>query len=459
MANEITSTTIGTTDQEKYLVAKLLANATLRMVASSVCDKVSQPKGSGKTANFVKYARMNIPVTALSEGVDPQNNTFSPSTISVTLDQWGDVLTLTDLAVITTSHPLVSIATELLADNAQRVIDREVQIVWLAGTNVQYGDSSVTARPSVSAMKITDTIIHRARITLADAGAPPRGGPSKDYIVASADSGGTLTQGMAYVGIAGVQVMGDIMQAGTSLGTWAAVAMYANQKALYAAEVGTWLGIRWVETNFIPKFARLGNNTTAVASGAAFGTGTTPVVTVVATGGTLTHDAVYGFKVTRKSLQRGFEEDISLNHTITMGATVDTQSVTFNFGSLTSGYVYNLYFDSVAAGGSTTDNLLTLVQANITVGTTVTVTANPSGTASAAPAHTANGVTVYPVYIHGAESCNWVGLQDLQVLTSGDGATTSNPLSLRRTIGYKFMAKTMIRDQTRMLRLEVTSTY
>lgn len=458
MANEITSTTIGSTDQEKYLAAKLIANATLRMVASSVCDKIMQPKGSGKTANFVKYSRMNIPVATLSEGVDPGNNTFSPSTINVTLDQWGDVLTLTDVAVLTTSHPLVEIATQLLADNAQRVIDREVQIVWMAGTNVQYGDSSVTARTSVSAMKVSDTIITRARITLANAGAPPRGSPSKDFVVANADSGGSLTQGSAYIGIAGPQVIGDIQTAGTSMGTWASVAMYANQKALYAGEVGTWLGIRWVETNFIPVFSRLGNATTAVSSGSAFGTGTTPVVTVVATGGSLTHDAVYGFKVTRKSKTRGFEEDISLQHTITMGATVDTQSVTFNFSSLTSGYIYNLYFDSVAAGGSITDALMSLVVANIEVGTTITVTAVPTS-ATTAPAGVGTGLTVYPVYIHGAESCNWVGLQDLQVLTSGDSATTHNPLGLRRTIGYKFMAKAMIRDQTRMLRLELNSTY
>ena len=41
-------------------------------------------------------------------------------------------------------------ATELLADNAQRVIDREVQKVWLAGTNVFYGDNTVTSRGAIT---------------------------------------------------------------------------------------------------------------------------------------------------------------------------------------------------------------------------------------------------------------------------------------------------------------------
>jgi hypothetical protein len=40
---------------------------------------------------------------------------------------------------------------ELLSDNAQRVIDREVQIVWLSGTNIIYGDGSVSARSSITA--------------------------------------------------------------------------------------------------------------------------------------------------------------------------------------------------------------------------------------------------------------------------------------------------------------------
>ncbi len=454
MANEVTSSTTSS-DQEKFLAAKLIKRSSLRLVASSVCDKLTQPDGTGTTAYFVRYTRMNVPLATLTEGTTPSNSTFTLASTTVTLDQWGDVITLTDVAQMTTSHPLLQQATELLADNAQRVIDREVQLVWIAGTNILYGDGSVTTRDAITtAMKASDSIIHKARVQLVDDGVPPRDGPAKEDAKQESASG-TFTRGSAYVGICGPQVMADIMQAGTSLGTWASVSMYNAADKLYKAEVGTWLGIRWVETNFIPKFVLLGNSTTAVASTAAFGTNT-PVVTAVDGGGSLASGATYYYKVTRKDLTRGFEEDISIEHTTAAAATGDNESFTFNFSSLTAGYVYNLYF-----GSATGDANLKLHTANIAVGTTVTVTAVSSSTTTA-PANidaTSGPAAIYPIYILGAEACNWVGFQNLKTYLSKPGASTDDPLDQRRTLGYKFMAKAMIRNQDNLLRVEVASSY
>lgn len=460
MANEILSTTTQL-DQKKFLAAKLIQRAYLRMVSQSICDKIQQPKGTGLTANWVRYERMNVPVTPLTQAVTPANSTISLTTVTATLDQWGDVLTLSDVTQLTTEHPLVAEALKLLADNAQRVIDREVQIVWLAGTNVFYGDGTVTARANISGgMKITDQIIHQSRVTLIDTGAPPRGGPKVDHEVDTAEKETTINGVQTYVAVCGPQVMADIQATGTSLGTWAAVAMYANATQLYNSEVGIWLGVRWVESNFVPKFRVLGNNTAAVTSANAFGTDT-PVVTDVGTGGTLTHAVTYGFKVTKKDLLRGFEEFISIPHGIlTANDANDTHRITFDFSNLSTGFVWNLYFDSVqgGSGSSPADSVLKLVQANIPVGTVVSVTA-VQATGSQPPQNPASGLVVHPIYFHGDESCNWTGLQDLQVLTSLDQATSADPLLQRKTIGYKFLAKASIRDQTRILRREVVSTY
>jgi len=454
VANEITASTTSS-DQEKFLAAKLLARSSLRLVASSVCDKLKQPEGTGTTANFVRYKRMFVPLTTLTEGTTPSNSTFELETTTVTLDQWGDVITLTDVAQMTTKHPLLNQALELLADNAQRVIDREVQIVWFAGTNVLYGDASVTSRATVTAaMKASDSIIHKARVSLVDDGVPPRDGPAKEDAKAESASG-TFTRGSAYVGICGPQVMADIMQAGTSLGTWASVAMYNQADKLYKAEVGTWLGIRWVETNFIPKINILGNTTTAVASGNAFGTNT-PVVTAVDGGGSLTSATTYYYKVTRKDKTRGFEEDISIEHTTASTATGNNESFTFDFTGLTAGYVYNIYFGS-STGNS---NLKLISTGNHAVGATVTVTAVSSSTTTApANVNTTGTPTIHPVYILGADACNWVGFQDLKTYLSKPGASTDDPLDQRRTLGYKFMSKAMIRNQDYLLRLELASAY
>lgn len=453
MANETTSSSVST-DQEKFLAAKLIARSHQKLVAASVCDRVEMKKGAGLTAYFIRYKRMNVPLVPLTEGVNPPYSSFTLEQVSVTLDQWGDVIALTDVAELTTSHPLLQQATELLSDNAQRVIDREVQLVWLAGTNVMYGDGVVTARSSITkTMTATDTLFNKAYVSLATNGAPARGGPSGQQVGGS----GSVNNGSSYLGITGVEVLRDIMASSTSMGTWASVAMYANQKALYNNEVGQWLGIRWVETNFIPRFKTLGNTTAAVASGNAFGADT-PVVTAVDGGGTLTSGATYYFKVTRKDKTRGFEEDISKEHTMAAAATANNESFTFNFSGLTAGYVYNLYF-----GSATGDANLEIVAQNIEVGTTTTVTAVPPSTITPptslrTSADGSDPAAVHVAYIHGAESCSWVSLQNLQVMLSDNSrAIVGNPLKLIRTLGYKFMAKTVIRDQTRILRLEVAS--
>lgn len=457
MAGEITSATSTLDyDREKFLASKLLQRSMLKLVCGSVCDKVAMPQGAGLTAYFVRYARMNVPLTTLTEGTDPANSSFSLEQVTVTLDQWGDVITLTDVAQLATSHPLLQQAVELLSDNAQRVIDREIQIVWLAGTNVIYGDGSVASRATVTAaMKISDTLIHKARVTLSDAGAPPRSGPSNPIRV---ESSGTITQGNAYVAICGPQVMADVQVTAANYGTWASVAMYANQKALYNAEVGTWLGLRWVETNFIPKFAMFGNTTEAVASAAAFGTGT-PTITAVNGGGSLTSAATYFWKVVRKLKTRGFAEDISIAHSTAAAAAGNDESFSFAFPAGAT-YVYDLYFDKTAGGGTSADSNLGLVQANIAASATVVVTAAAtSSTTAPANVNTTGTPTIHPVYIHGAESCNWVSLQNLQTFMTKDESIIGNVLKLKRAIGYKFLAKTMIRDQTRLLRLEVASSY
>lgn len=458
MASNVTNTMSGiTSDQEKYLINKLLDRSSLRLVMGGLCDNINMREGAGLTAYMVRYKRMFVPLTALSEGVTPtQAAAFTLEEVTVTLDQWGDYLELTDVVQLTVKHPIMTQVTELLADNAARVMDREIMIVMLAGTNVQYGDASVTTRATItSAMTINENIIQKVRVTMVNAGAPPRGGPSTDAKQVATTGNFLGTQN--YVAVCGPEVIGDIARPSTSYGTWAASATYSNAKALYATEVGTWANVRFVETNFIPKFVLLGNTTTAVVSGAAFGTDT-PVVTGTTAG--LYDTGTIGFKVTRKDKLRGFEEAISIPHT-QASAHATTGGFTFNFSSLTAGYVYNLYMDSVEAGGSTSDALLKLHTANIEVGTTTSVTTLATG--AAAPAGLLNSAdapaAIHPVFIVGEAALAWAGFYKSKVLLSPTGATKDDPLAQRRTIGYKFFGKAVIKDQTRILRLEVASSF
>lgn len=443
------------TDQEKMLGADLIRRSYLKLVAASLCKKVSMKEGAGLIAYFVRYKRMNVPLTPLADdGADPTSSSFSLEQVTVTLDEWGDVLQFTARAKLTTKHPLMQQCMELLADNAARVMDREVQLVWLAGTNIYYGDGSVTSRSTITnSMNITDTLIHKVRSNMSRNGVSGRdGGVGEDAKQVAAT--GQVRQGGSYVGVVDPGVAADIMRTGTSMGTFVAVAQYANAKAMYNAEIGTWLGVRWVESNFLPEFTLLGNATTAVTStGSAGITGFT--ATTAATGGTIADGVTIYWKITRFDLTRGFEEAISIEHTTAATSSANTNKITFAMPS-TAGYAYNAYI-----GAATGDANLFLINSTpaalsaSVVGTTLA----PSTTTPPANINSSdtNITMIHVGYVLGAEACQWVGFYDTKVYVSQDISIPGAVLRRRRDVGYTFFGKAMILDQNRLTRLELTS--
>ncbi len=219
--------------------------------------------------------------------------------------------------------------------------------------------------------------------------------------------------------------------------------------------------MRFVETNFIPKFVLLGNTTATVLT-TETGAGVTVNIPTDNTG-LLKSSTVFFFKVTRKDLLRGFEESISIAHSATTAATGDTESLDFVAPS-TAGYVYNVYFDTVAAGGTGTDATMKLIKENLAASATYKVTAVPTSgaTAPASLRSTGDGAdpaAIHPVFIVAEAALSWAGFYKSKVLMSPTGPTNTDPLAQRRTVGYKFFGKSVIKDQTRLLRLEVASNY
>ena len=443
------------TDQEKFLVGKLLDRSYLNLVMGSLCDKLQMREGAGKTAYMVRYKRLNVPVAALTEGSPGSSNTMVLEEVTVTLDQWGDWLEISDVAQLTTKHPVMQQANVLLADNAARVMDREICVVLLAGTNIIFGDGSVTDRQSINeTMTISDGLLKDARAQLANDGAPAYGSPAGD----AKEAASGFSRGQGYILVCGPEIVNDISSPSVSYGTFVSYANFNDSSKLLTAEVGKWLNFRVLETNFIPRFTRLGNTTIANASGSGFGlTGLT--VTAVDGGGSLTSATSFAYKLTRKDLLRGFEEAISIIHTTTSAATGNNESFTFALPN-TAGYVYNVYFDKTSA--STTDAGLGLVSSNAAAGTTVTVTAVAGASASAPPGSVGSSANttvslIHPVFIVAQSALAWAGFYKPKMMMSPNTATKDDPLAQKRTIGYKFFGKAVIKDQTRLLRLEVVN--
>lgn len=146
----------------------------------------------------------------------------------------------------------------------------------------------------------------------------------------------------------------------------------------------------------------------------------------------------------------------SIEHSTATGA--GSSSLSFTMPS-TSGYVYNIYL-----GSSTGDSNLKLAVSNAAASSANNVTAVSSSTTTA-PASLRNSLdgqdpaAIHPVFVLGEAAVSWVGFYKPRFLMSPTGATNVDPLAQRRTAGYKFFGKAVIKDQLRLLRLEVASSF
>ena len=57
------------------------------------------------------------------------------------------------------------------------------------------------------------------------------------------------------------------------------------------------------------------------------------------------------------------------------------------------------------------------------------------------------------------QAVNWVGFYGIRTYVSQDISIPGNVLRRRRSVGYSYFGKAMIRDQQRLLRLEVAASY
>lgn len=430
----VTSTNLAN-DVGKFLVDKLIDRSELLMVMTQMAEKITLPNGMAKTANFIRYERMEMPMAPLTEGTTPTETTFSIATQSIVVDQWGLFIGLTDVAILTTKHPVLNEATQLLGDSIARVQDFVVTDALMAGTNVQYLDGTVASRAALVAANVfKSAVFNKARSTLNDAGSPPR-------------------EGNVFVAVCGPQVEADIIQE-SATNSFASFNSYAGKiDKLEKGTVGTWLGFRVVRTNFIPKIDRFGNETVIVADAGSIGSGTSTIkIDVIA--GSL-GNATFYWKAVRKSIQRGFSEVISIEHTTDTGA--GSKGFRFTAGAQT-GYVYDIYI-----GSTTGDANLFLAVQNLAPGETDDVTSIPTSgnNPPPSPSSAATAPTVHPIFCFAKQAVDHVELAKSSMMAAVTPATASDsdPLVQRRKVGSKFMAKAGIRDTNRLLRIELCSTF
>lgn len=144
---------------ERVLLERLLPQ--LNFYKDAMKKKL--PKNSGRTTNFRKFNSLTAPTSSLTEGVTPDGNNLSITTVTATVAQEGDWVSISDLIQLTGIDPIITETCEILGEEAQELIDSRIQSAISTGTNVYFAGGATTRAglESVSTKNLTDDDIKK----------------------------------------------------------------------------------------------------------------------------------------------------------------------------------------------------------------------------------------------------------------------------------------------------------
>jgi N4-gp56 family major capsid protein len=236
-------------DLQIYFSAKLLEVAERHMILEQFGEKTPIPSNSSKTIQFVreeKFAVVTTP-TQLTEGVPPDAVGLTVNEFQATVEQYGFLVRISDLAELTAKHPIVQRTMYLLGLQASETYDQLIFNNIIVGTNAYFpngktGNTQLTASDTLS---YNDCV--QLEANLVDQAARPF------------DSG-------EYVMVVAPQVWASVLKDPD----WKASHQLSSPDAIWKGEVGSLSGMRLVRSN-APAFASFAQAGTGQANPIYFG--------------------------------------------------------------------------------------------------------------------------------------------------------------------------------------------
>lgn len=431
-------------DIEQYIADEVLPLARRQLVTYQFGDPAELPEGRGTTYTATRFNRLPLPYAPLSEGVPPIGETMTIAQVSATAQQWGDKVTITDVAELTIKHPLMDQANKLIGLQVGETLERNCNNALMAGTQVNYVNSR-GARASLQAGDVLDThTVQRTVAALKTLGAPRFMGDEQTNMKISAEAGGAKASSNPrtsphYVAICHTLVVGDFAEQSNVQLAWS----YSDINRLYNYEIGEWRGIRFCDSNMIPTF-----------------TGVAAVTGTAGTAGSLATNA-YFIQVTGQDTQNQYESRI---YQVSGGIAVTGPNGSISVTTPnTPGFTYNIYIGTtssptnlgLSASGPTSGPLAGQAT-QLPPNTAVVVTG--TGLSQTPPAAPATGITVYPTFVIGRGAYAQVVLKNVEITWLG-AADKSDPLNQLRVVGWKVFYGTLLENTQFFARIESTSAF
>ena len=240
------------------------------LVAQQFAKKEKLEKGAGVTWTATRFNRLPLPAAPLSEGVPPTGEQLTISQVTGVALQWGDKITLSDVAVITTMYDLIQQSKRLLGVQIAELMERNTYAIMMGGAQVNYVNQR-GSRANIVAGDVLDVVtINRTFSDLENLGAPFYNGQMEPDVTREIEHGTAAadkTQKTSdhYVSIVSPLVENDLRQNSTIVNAWS----YSDISKLYINEIGYWAGIHFTKSNMVPHWlgAAAVNGGTATTGG------------------------------------------------------------------------------------------------------------------------------------------------------------------------------------------------
>jgi len=255
-----------------YSVVRMLKRAMPYLHLEKFGQTYAIPTNSTQTAKFRRYylagaqgaagpdngAGTNgagtpfyIPVatTPLVEGVTPTGSVLANQDYTVTLAQYGDFVTITDVIEDTHTDPVLQQATDILGEQAAVTVETLRYNILKAGTNVWYANNVSTRGSIITAIALTD----QRRVTT---GLNRQNARKITSVVASTTDFNTKSVEAAYMAVCHPDLESDLR----NIPGFVTPANYGPHTTPFEGEIGSLEQVRYLTSTVMAPFTDAGGS-------------------------------------------------------------------------------------------------------------------------------------------------------------------------------------------------------
>jgi N4-gp56 family major capsid protein len=203
---------------------------------------LDQASGAGSAAFYVPLA-----TTPLVEGVTPQGTILAVQDYTVTLAQYGDFVTITDVIEDIHTDPVLQQATEALGEQAAQTIETLRFNVLAAGTNVWYAALAANRAAVATPLTLQD----QRRVTT---GLNRQNAKRITSVVSSTPDFNTTPVEAGYVAIVHPDLDSDIR----NMTGFVPVSKYGTHTSPWEGEIGSVEQVRYLSSTIFQPFLSAG---------------------------------------------------------------------------------------------------------------------------------------------------------------------------------------------------------